>query len=153
VGVWVGRPDGSPRPGATGRAAALPLLFEVFDAIGPAAGRPIAPILAPEPAPAALARLQREGLGGTPDQGPRILFPPDGAEVLVTEFGPESRGLSLSAAGGEGALSWFAEGRPASIEATSGRALWRPSGPGFHTLSVIDAMGRRETVRVRIRDR
>jgi penicillin-binding protein 1C len=72
--------------------------------------------------------------------------------VLVTEFGPDSRGLSLSASGGEGGLSWFAEGRPAVIEATSGRALWRPSGPGFHTITVIDGEGRRESVRVRIRD-
>ena len=147
VGVWVGRPDGSPRPGATGRAAALPLLFDVFDAIGPAA-RPPTQSIEPPVAPEALARLQREGEAS----GPRILFPPDGAGVLVTEFGPESRGLSLSASGGEGGLSWFAEGRPATIEATSGRALWRPSGPGFHTVTVIDGEGRRESVRVRIRD-
>ena len=147
VGVWVGRPDGSPRPGATGRAAALPLVFDVFGAIGPAA-RPPTQSPAPPAAPDALARLQREGEGA----GPQILFPPDGAEVLVTEFGPDSRGLSLSASGGEGGLSWFAEGRPAVIEATSGRALWRPSGPGFHTITVIDGEGRRESVRVRIRD-
>lgn len=149
VGVWVGRPDGSPRPGATGRAAALPVLFDVFDAIGPAAGRSATPPPEPPTAPQALARLQREGEGA----GPRILFPPDGAEVLVTEFGPDSRGLSLSASGGEGGLSWFAEGSPATIEPTSGRALWRPTGPGFHTVMVIDGAGRSETVRVRIRDR
>ena len=31
IGVWVGRPDGAPRPGADGRDAALPILFEAFD--------------------------------------------------------------------------------------------------------------------------
>ena len=31
VVVWVGRADGAPRPGATGRKTAAPLLFEVFD--------------------------------------------------------------------------------------------------------------------------
>jgi penicillin-binding protein 1C len=31
VAVWTGRPDGGGRPGYTGREAALPLLFDVFD--------------------------------------------------------------------------------------------------------------------------
>ena len=31
VGIWVGRPDGTALPGATGRDLALPLLSRVFD--------------------------------------------------------------------------------------------------------------------------
>ena len=38
VGVWVGRPDGTPLPGATGRGLALPLLARVFEVL-PAAPR------------------------------------------------------------------------------------------------------------------
>ena len=42
VGVWVGRPDGTPLPGQYGAVTALPLLFEVFDSLprhpGEAAG-------------------------------------------------------------------------------------------------------------------
>jgi penicillin-binding protein 1C len=33
VGVWVGRPDGTPLPGQYGALTALPLLFEVVDAL------------------------------------------------------------------------------------------------------------------------
>src|SRR5688572_25129414 len=33
VGVWVGRPDGTPMPGQYGAVTALPLLFEVFDSL------------------------------------------------------------------------------------------------------------------------
>ena len=33
VGVWVGRPDGTPLPGQYGAATALPLLFEVVDSL------------------------------------------------------------------------------------------------------------------------
>ena len=33
VGVWVGRPDGTPLPGATGRGLALPLLARVFEVL------------------------------------------------------------------------------------------------------------------------
>jgi penicillin-binding protein 1C len=44
VGVWVGRPDGTPLPGQYGAVTALPLLFEVIDSLptqrGDAASRP-----------------------------------------------------------------------------------------------------------------
>src|SRR5262249_5121697 len=33
VVVWMGRADGAPRPGVTGREGALPILFDAFDAI------------------------------------------------------------------------------------------------------------------------
>ena len=35
VGVWVGRPDGTPVPGLSGIVSAAPILFEAFDRIGP----------------------------------------------------------------------------------------------------------------------
>lgn len=38
VGVWVGRPDGTPLPGQYGAITALPLLFEVIDSLPRAAG-------------------------------------------------------------------------------------------------------------------
>ena len=34
VGIWVGRPDGSPVPGLSGIMTAAPILFEAFDRIG-----------------------------------------------------------------------------------------------------------------------
>ncbi len=40
AGVWVGRPDGTPLPGATGRRLALPLLARVFGLL-PEAPRPV----------------------------------------------------------------------------------------------------------------
>ena len=47
VGVWVGRPDGTPLPGQYGAVTALPLLFEVIDSLpvqrGDAARRPPPP--------------------------------------------------------------------------------------------------------------
>jgi penicillin-binding protein 1C len=148
VGVWVGRPDASPRPGETGRSAALPILFAVFDRVGGAESG-----VRNRPAPAAaapgLARMETPAA----ETGPAILFPPDGAEVLVTAFGPDSRGLSLSARGGRGALQWYAEGAPVGREETSGRAVWRPNGPGFYTVSVVDQRGARASARVRVRDR
>ena len=51
VGVWVGRPDGTPLPGQYGAVTALPLLFEVFDSLPAAAGDAL-----PVPPPANVAR-------------------------------------------------------------------------------------------------
>lgn len=139
--VWTGRADGGARGGLTGRDAALPLLFDAADLIDApvSAPRPIAPRAAPQ----ALARLEPR------ETGPRLIFPPDGASVQVEAFGPASRGLVL-AAGGED-LNWYVAGEPLAADPVSGRAVWRPKGPGFYRLTVVDGEGRKASARVRVR--
>lgn len=139
--VWTGRADGGARGGLTGREAALPMLFDAADVL--AAPASSAPRITPKDAPAALATLER------PDAGPNLIFPPNGATVQVEAFGPSSRGLVL-AAGGE-ALRWYVEGRPLPVDAVSGRAVWRPSAPGFYDVTVIDGQGREARSKVRIK--
>ncbi|MEG8120062.1 penicillin-binding transpeptidase domain-containing protein, partial [Xanthomonas hortorum] len=53
VGVWVGRPDGTPLPGQYGAVTALPLMFEVIDALPRSAGDS-----APVPMPANVQALE-----------------------------------------------------------------------------------------------
>jgi penicillin-binding protein 1C len=146
IGVWVGRPDGTPRPGATGREAALPILFEAFDLVG----TPSAPARRPEREHNAAPGLVRFDQGG--DEALSVLFPPANAEVLVLDYGAGARGLSLSARGGRAPLTWYAEGERVPTEDTSGRAIWRPTAPGFYNVIVVDADGQTQSVRVRIRD-
>jgi penicillin-binding protein 1C len=69
--------------------------------------------------------------------------------VQVEDFGPDSRGLAL-AAGGDG-LTWYAAGEPLVKDPVSGRVIWRPAGPGFYRLTVVDAQGRKASARVRIK--
>ena len=52
VGVWVGRPDGTPLPGQYGAVTALPLMFEVVDALPRASGD-----TAPAPRPVNVSEL------------------------------------------------------------------------------------------------
>jgi len=146
IGVWVGRADGTPRPGRTGRSEALPILFEAFDLIG-APPPPEHERERHEPVAPALARFE-----GSDREELSILFPPSGAEVLVLDYGANSRGLSLSARGGRSPLTWYAEGDRVASEQTSGRAIWRPSAPGFYNVTVVDADGQSAHVRVRIRN-
>ncbi|GAA5072576.1 penicillin-binding protein 1C [Lysobacter panacisoli] len=53
VGVWVGRPDGTPLPGQYGAVTALPLLFEVIDSLPHQRGD-----AAPVPMPATVAEVE-----------------------------------------------------------------------------------------------
>ncbi|MBE7219598.1 MAG: penicillin-binding protein 1C, partial [Caulobacteraceae bacterium] len=144
VVVWTGRPDGGAREGLTGRAAALPLLFQAFDALE--AGRaPLSPVTvasAPRAAPAALARL------ADPAPGPHLVFPPDGAQVMVDGFGPGGSGLALAGVG-EG-LRWYVDGRPLAPGPAGGAPVWRPAGAGFYRVSAVDAAGLRAVSRVRV---
>jgi penicillin-binding protein 1C len=141
VVVWTGRADGGARPGKTGRAAALPLLFEVFDTLAGDAGASHARSL--QAAPTALTRL------GDADDGPSVLFPPEGAEVLIDRFGPASRGLAL-AGKGQG-LRWYVDGAPIAPGLAGGEPVWRPSSPGFYVLTAVDSAGRRALAHVRVR--
>ena len=138
VVVWTGRPDGGVRPGMTGREAALPLLFQVFDVLE--ANAPQAQTLTPQVAPPALAQLDSRG-------GPQMLFPPDGASVMVDSYGPQSRGLALAARGDR--LRWYVDGQP--LAEADGQVVWRPEYPGFYRIAAVDDHGRHATARVRIK--
>ncbi len=139
VVVWTGRPDGGVRPGMTGREAALPLLFQVFDILE--IGAPQAQTLSPEVAPPALARFDGAR------SGPQLLFPPDGASVLVDGYGPKSRGLVLEARGDN--VRWYIDGAP--IRRDSSETVWRPDYPGFYDIAAVDDRGRKSLARVRVR--
>ena len=138
--AWTGRADGGARGGLTGRDAALPLLFDAADAVGAPLEAPHA--IPPREAPQALARLEPAA------EGPRLIFPPDGARVQVDALGPSSRGLALAAEGQ--ALSWYVDGAPLAADARTGAVLWRPPAPGFFKVEVVDGAGRKAAARVRI---
>ena len=140
--VWMGHADGTPRPGETGRKAALPLLFEAFDLVDrydpdfdPVSSRPMALVL-PDP----LSRFNDE------NAPPEIVFPPDRSEIWSDD--PE-RGFVL-AARGEGGLQWYANGEPIE-EDVAGDPVWTPGLSGFYELTVVDGEGRASRTRVRVR--
>lgn len=139
--VWTGRPDGGARPGLTGRDAALPLLFQVFDLLSGETSQ--AGAQTPQTAPAALRQVDPTL------SGPQVLFPPDGAALLADGFGTQARGFALTARG-EG-LRWYADGRALGPGIAGGPPVWHPAGPGFYRLVVIDSRGRQATSRVRVK--
>ena len=141
VVVWTGRPDGGGRPGMTGREAALPLLFEVFDLLQ-ASSSPAAPETL-HVAPSALQQM-----AGMDDAPPRLVFPPDGARLQLDRFGASGPGLALAAQGRE--VRWYVDGAPVALDHATGQTIWRPLSPGFYRLEAVDAAQRRVVARVQV---
>lgn len=150
VGVWVGRADGTPVPGLTGATHAVPLLVDVFARLG---DRPV--LLSPAPPGTRIvasveelpAPLQRFGSRAeTPDNAPQLTFPPDGAALA-----PLAGGVPARVERGAPPFTWFADGAPLQIASYEREARLNVTGPGFVTLSVVDAEGRAARVRVELR--
>ncbi len=160
IAVWVGRPDGASTPGLIGRTAAAPILFDAFSRM--AARR--APLSKPPAGtlrvsgaklPPNLKRFDRARVMAQPSAAFRdspllISFPPDRSELeLIAGDGEDL--LPLKAEGGALPLTWLVDGKPIPSEPHRRQTLWRPGGPGFAQLSVVDAEGRVDRVTVRLR--
>ena len=147
AGVWIGRPDGTPVPGAFGGDLAAPLLFE---ALGRVESR-LEPLPPPPPETLLVSRAQLpETLQrfGPPDTvaALKLTFPPEGARLAATGLG-----VPIKLRGGVPPYTLLADG---AVLATG---LQRPeffaplAGPGFTTLSVIDAKGAAGRVSIELR--
>jgi len=163
VGVWLGRPDGTPRPGQYGIASAAPILFKLFGLLpdedgGP--GRPPLGTVATARTRSLPLGLRHFSLGGKendvgrePGSSPlRILFPPSDAVLEVTVERGQPNAIPLKAAGGKPPLNWLVDGKPVlAADTRGGVASFIPDGPGFSSVVVIDADGRTVETDVRLR--
>ncbi|WP_409433835.1 penicillin-binding protein 1C [Litorimonas sp. RW-G-Af-16] len=131
VVVWVGRPDGAPRPGVTGRKAAAPLMFEIVGELDVPKVKAIRQV-------ESSARHDRVS---TPDDiGPQIIFPAKDAEIAVKDFGQKSRGVTILAETSHGPARVYVNGDPIAQQREG--YIWRPDGPGFYQLSAVDQRGK-----------
>jgi len=130
VAVWVGRPDSTPMPGATGLSVTMPVTGRVFDLLAPAPlpRRRAAP-------PAAVATVD----------GLRLLFPPPGA-VLA-----EAGAVTLRAMGGRRPLTFMVDGIVQPTAPVRREAGWHPPGPGFYRVTVLDAEGASASAAIQVR--
>lgn len=146
--VWVGRPDGAPRPGETGRKAALPLLFDIADIVAETldakpAQKPIAAATPQRTEQGALARFEDT------NRPPEILFPPKQAELWAGPINGKPARPFAFAGRGDGALRWFVDGTEIAKDG-GGLAVWTPDRNGFYTVAAVDPFGRTSQVDVRV---
>jgi penicillin-binding protein 1C len=156
IGVWVGRADGAPVPGLVGRNAAAPILFDAFARLGPTAPLPRPPagaaLVSNGKLPAPLRRFQPGQLAGeTSRPALRILFPPDGARLDVAADNGAAAPVAIKVAGGILPLTVMVDGAPVA-GAGQGPFFFKPTGPGFSRVTVMDASGRTDSVVVRLDD-
>jgi penicillin-binding protein 1C len=152
IGVWMGRADGTPVPGAFGADVAAPVLFQAFNRLkGKLDPQPAAPastlLVANAELPVPLQRFKsRSAVFEAAADAPAVAFPPDGAEVELL-----AAGLKVKVTGGTAPFTWLADGVPVVVGLDAREAMLAMPGAGFVTLSVIDAEGRSDRVQVRVR--
>jgi penicillin-binding protein 1C len=152
IGVWMGRADGTPVPGAFGADVAAPVLFQAFNRLKPRLDpQPPAPastlLVANAELPQPLQRFRsRSAAFEAEADAPAVAFPPDGAEVELLPAG-----LKVRVTGGTAPFTWLADGVPMLVGANDREAMLAMPGAGFVTLSVIDAEGRSDRVQVQVR--
>jgi penicillin-binding protein 1C len=145
--VWIGRADGAPRTGVTGRDIALPVLFEMADRVahhlrddGEARAR-----LTTEP----LSKSKGAQRNLSAERPPEILFPPEGAELWAGPVNGKPGRPFVLAGRGRGSLNWFIDGAPADLD-DAGSPIWHPKRPGFYQVTAVDQDGRATRVSVRV---
>ncbi len=143
AGVWIGRPDGTPVPGAFGGELAAPILFELVGLIADYA-TPLPPpppeTLLPETAdlPQPLRRFKgRRSVFEAPPDAPKMAFPPDGARLART-----GTGLNVKVRDGRAPFTWLANGAPVLTNVHTRETQLPIMEEGFVQLSVIDKDGR-----------
>jgi penicillin-binding protein 1C len=150
VTVWMGRPDGTPVPGAFGADMAAPILFEAFARLKPRLD-PLPPpppgtlVLSNAALPGPLRQFRSRTAVFADAQAPELAFPPDGA-LVETQGAP----LVVKIAGGTPPFTVLANGAPLVV-ANRSRAPELPLAAGHVTLSVIDAAGRSVRTSVELR--
>ncbi|WP_101067482.1 penicillin-binding transpeptidase domain-containing protein, partial [Roseovarius salinarum] len=151
AGVWIGRPDGTPVPGAFGGELAAPVLFEAFQRLKPAPdplppAPPQALLVPTAELPQPLRRFTgREAVFRAAEDAPKLSFPPEGARLPLADAG-----VPVKVRDGTPPFTWMANGAPVLTGVRRRQAHLPGLGRGFSRLSVIDAEGRAAAVTVRI---
>lgn len=148
VGVWMGRPDGTPVPGAFGGALAAPIMFETFGRIKP----DFAPLAPPPPDALILptARLPKplQHFGNRRAQHNaddlRVAFPPDHAVLTAQDV------LPLKLRGGTAPFTILVNDAAVQTGQRDRDVLLSSPGLGFSRISVVDSNGQSQSVQIQL---
>ncbi|MDP2740426.1 MAG: penicillin-binding protein 1C, partial [Pseudorhodobacter sp.] len=132
---------------------AAPILFELIGRAKPAPDPlpppPPATLLLPtERLPQPLQRFRPRDAVFTASnaEAPELVFPPDGAVVEVP-----GGALAVKLRGGTPPFTWLANGTPIALAIRPRETTLPMPGPGFVTLSVIDAKGNSDSAAISLR--
>ena len=161
VGVWVGRADGTPRPGHIGRDAAAPILLKTFELLPDDKRQPQAVpagailVQSADQLPPSLRVFTRESEPKaqmtTVVPPPSISFPPNGATVPLPLATAKDKTIVLKADGGRAPLTWLVNGALIGSFDRFQPALYAPQGEGIAHVTVVDSQGRSDSSEIRFK--
>jgi penicillin-binding protein 1C len=150
IGVWMGRADGTPVPGAFGGDLAAPVLFDAFGRLKPEPARlppppPATLIVSSAALPAPLARFRpRDAALSQAADAVTLAFPPDGARLAGGNLT-----LAMKLRGGRAPFTVLLNGLPVHLGEHRREFEIPTPGPGFSTLVVLDSGGQSDRVQLR----
>lgn len=149
AGVWMGRADGTPVPGAFGAEQAAPILFEVFahlkDDITPLPAAPDGALtIGTARLPHHLRHIGETDAAGQSTRALSLRFPPNDASL------PANQPLTVKIQNGVPPFSILLNGAPVNVGLRRRQSVINLGGTGFHRLSVIDATGQSAQSQFRI---
>lgn len=147
--VWIGRPDGTPVPGAFGGDSAAPILFDAFQRLKPTLN-PLGPpppetlLLGAANLPEPLRRFRGRNAAFEPaPDAPRLAFPPDGARLDSLQHG-----LTIKLKDGALPYTILANGKPVAQHVHRREITLPFHEKGASTVTVIDANGRADRAHI-----
>lgn len=161
VGVWVGKPNGTPSLNQLGRTHALPILFKVFNLL-PDSGKVTEG--SPSTKKQALSAVLKEFKTSDSAKGHlandqkmlKMLFPKNGIVVNLEKIEntakTEWRSIPLNWIGGQGPFYVFENGYPLPDAIANREIRWQPKKAGFVELTVLDSMGQSATVNIEVKE-
>lgn len=149
IGVWMGRADGTPVPGAFGGDLAAPLLFESFGLVAPdfapfPAAPPAALTVSNAELPLPLRRFEDRFDTRASAEGVQLVFPPDGAQMMMLET------LTLKLQGGRAPFTVLQDGRPVATRVHQREFEIPVLNAGFSELVVVDQLGHSDRVQIKL---
>ena len=151
IGVWLGRPDGTPVPGAFGGELAAPVLFETFGRLKNTPSPMPAPppetlILSTAALPQPLQRFRPRDAAFIADvDAPVVTFPPQGATLRAS-----GDGIPLKWRAGVLPMTVLIDGALVLTGIHRRDVMLPELGTGFSRIRVIDAKGRGAEVEIRL---
>ncbi|WP_422048361.1 penicillin-binding protein 1C [Shimia sp.] len=149
AGVWIGRPDGTPVPGAFGAEIAAPVLFDVFQRVKPT----LDPLPTPPPEtlivsnaalPEPLKTFRgRNAVFERSEDALEVAFPPEGARLAGARDG-----MTIKVKNAAFPVTVLANGAPVASGVRHGDVTLPAAGRGSATITVIDARGQSDRITV-----
>lgn len=168
VGVWVGKPDGTPSFNQTGRQNAAPVLFKLMHLL-PNSKQPITAKsqgsihqnipLAPSQLPLSLRKFSaKHKKNSVYEKTFYIQFPKDGmvinassqSEKEVSSEACNIDNFTLVLKGGKSPFYLFVNGNQIVDAHLSQTISYQPSFLGFHEITIVDSAGHAESVTIEV---